>query len=860
MFKKVSLKYKLLLLLVAAPVFTLLSYLLMATDIFEEDKLAYIYSSNLTNVKTLSTQLRSDLEIVDKTKDVILTGFNTEVESFDVISQNTFDDENSILLIQVYANKGLADLNLAAELKQPNLKDEILNFVDANIKTALSEVINNQQIVKVVNSTEGIFSSFSLLKTRQGKGYLVATVFKSNLILEAFYGDSLFSNYLLGNDGKIIMGKSEIWGESIYNFNSLSFYKKILENKFDQGTLEAREFEKPELLVAFTRLPDLGYTIVTVLEKEFALRALYTLIIKSLIFLVFIVSLSIILSVIASNKLTSTLRKLLLGSEEIGKGNFGVRIQIDSGDEIGRLGESFNLMATKISKLLTELKEYSETLELKVQERTAELNRALKLQEAMVDSLGQGFFIFNESGEILPVYSKASERIFNTTPSGKFIGDLLNVPEGEKNSFKDFCRSMINEDLPFQDLAIMAPNRVNREDRSIFVEYNPIRDESSKISGVVVVATDKTEEVKALKEAEKERKFVEMIVKMMSNKGQFLKFLQETKKYLKETKDFVLSGEEPKSGELREDVLFRGMHTLKGNSGLFHMIEVHKYAHEIENHITDIKNSPVPQKAKKYETLIIMLENMEDIFKNFVSANKKVLGIKSWNNFEKAFEVSVDKLQTFLDKMKTHNVHDELLDNFMDTIYSEATYNFLAQYEELTEEVATKLGKEINPLQIFGGEIRLNGKVYDELFSSLVHAVRNAIDHGIEKPDVREERGKPRKGTIQFFVEKIQSDSGTMLQIIMQDDGGGVDPERIRKKLTNDGKADVIQGMDDQEVIQQIFAPGFSTNTEVTDLSGRGVGMDAIMNVCKSLNGTIWVESEVKKGTKFIIQVPFRRQ
>ncbi len=860
MFKRVSLKYKLLLLLVLAPVLTLISYLLMAKSIFEEDKVAYIYNTNLTNTQTISKQLVSELEIIEKTRDVILTGYKSEKEVFDDIAMDTFYSDKKLLLIQVLANTGVSNFNLVGDLKKDKLPAEITDFVESNVTSAFSEVLTQNQIVKVVNAEQGMFALFNIHKTRENKGFLIATVFKSDLILNSFYGDGLFQNYLINNEGKVIMGKGSVWDNKTNNFNALDFYQRILSNKFDTGTLEAMKEKKATLLVAYSRLPLLGYTIVSIIEKEFALRAVYTLIVKSLIFLIFVVSLSIILSVIASNKLTITLRKLVKGADEIGQGKFNIKVETNSKDEIGRLGDSFNIMALKVSSLLKELQAYNEQLEQKVEERTAELNKALKLQEAMVDSLGQGFFIFNENGEVLPVYSKASEEIFETNPSGKFIGELLKLPDEEQDSFKDFCRSMIAEDLPFQDMVIMAPEKVKREDKSIFLEYNPIRDEEEKVSGVVVVATDKTEEVKALQEAEKERKFVEMIVKMMSNKGQFIKFLQETKKYITNTREFIKSGKHPENGELKEDVLFRGMHTLKGNSGLFSMAEAQKYAHEVEGFITQIKNTPEPQKPPLYEQLLEMFDKMEKIFIDFVEGNKKLIGVKSWNDFSTGLEVPVENLQHFFNKMKKHNIHDELLDDFIDSIYSEPVTRFLSQYIDLAEEVALKLGKKINPLTIEGGEVRLNGKIYDELFSSLVHAVRNAIDHGIEFPHIRKERGKPEFGTIGFFVEKIQSDKGTLLQVRMKDDGGGVNPEIIRKKMTENGHEEKIKNMNDQEVIQMIFSAGFSTNTAVTDISGRGVGMDAIMNVCKQLGGTIWVESKVGVGSEFIIQVPFKRQ
>jgi two-component system chemotaxis sensor kinase CheA len=161
------------------------------------------------------------------------------------------------------------------------------------------------------------------------------------------------------------------------------------------------------------------------------------------------------------------------------------------------------------------------------------------------------------------------------------------------------------------------------------------------------------------------------------------------------------------------------------------------------------------------------------------------------------------------------------------------------------------------PLAFHQTDIPVLPEIYSQLFSTFIHAYRNAVDHGIESPGHRQEIGKPAEGRIETFFA-IETDTGgkSWLQIEVNDDGGGIDPEKIRAKLTAQGK-DVSQETDLQ-VIQHIFDSQFSTKEVVTETSGRGVGMDAILYAAKALGGTAWVNSTKGIGTSLKIRVPYQ--
>ncbi|GAB6134676.1 chemotaxis protein CheW [Thermococcus prieurii] len=175
------------------------------------------------------------------------------------------------------------------------------------------------------------------------------------------------------------------------------------------------------------------------------------------------------------------------------------------------------------------------------------------------------------------------------------------------------------------------------------------------------------------------------------------------------------------------------------------------------------------------------------------------------------------------------------------------------KFPRMVRELARKMGKEVEFI-IEGADIEVDRTILDKLGDVLVHLLRNAIDHGIEPPEEREKLGKPRAGKLELIARRERSH----VEIIVRDDGRGIDPEKIKRKAIEKGLITPEQAaeMSDEEAINLIFLPGFSTKDQVTDVSGRGVGMDVVKEVVKSLNGSIAVYSEVGKGTTFVLKLP----
>ena len=175
------------------------------------------------------------------------------------------------------------------------------------------------------------------------------------------------------------------------------------------------------------------------------------------------------------------------------------------------------------------------------------------------------------------------------------------------------------------------------------------------------------------------------------------------------------------------------------------------------------------------------------------------------------------------------------------------------RFPRVVRDLARTLKKDIE-LVMVGEETDLDKNLVEALADPLVHLVRNSCDHGVEMPDVREKAGKPRQGTITLSA----SQQGDHILLCIEDDGAGMDPEKLKAIAISRGvlDADSAARMSDNDAYNLIFAPGFSTKSEISDISGRGVGMDVVKTSIVSLNGSVHIDSTWGKGTRLEIKVP----
>jgi len=175
----------------------------------------------------------------------------------------------------------------------------------------------------------------------------------------------------------------------------------------------------------------------------------------------------------------------------------------------------------------------------------------------------------------------------------------------------------------------------------------------------------------------------------------------------------------------------------------------------------------------------------------------------------------------------------------------------LIRFQRLVRDLSQELKKNV-VFEAIGAETELDKTIIETLTDPILHILRNCLDHGIELPEVRKKLGKPEQGKI--ILKSFYSGTNVHIQII--DDGAGIDPEKIRKKAIQKGIISENDELSDTEIFDLVFMPGFSTAENVTDVSGRGVGMDVVKRNINELRGDVVVDSEINKGTTLTIRLP----
>ncbi len=215
---------------------------------------------------------------------------------------------------------------------------------------------------------------------------------------------------------------------------------------------------------------------------------------------------------------------------------------------------------------------------------------------------------------------------------------------------------------------------------------------------------------------------------------------------------------------------------------------------------------------------------------------------------EKFMLEDIERLRDGIDQLERNT--RELQENVMQIRMLPISFSF-NRFPRLVRDLASKLGKNIE-LKMSGEQTELDKTVMEKIGDPLVHLVRNSLDHGIEMPEVRKAAGKPETGVLSL---NAYHESGSIV-IEISDDGAGLNTEKILQKAREKGLVGEEEELPDEKIHELIFAPGFSTADQVSDVSGRGVGMDVVMKNIRDLGGVVEIKSEKGKGSTFTIRLP----
>ncbi len=399
----------------------------------------------------------------------------------------------------------------------------------------------------------------------------------------------------------------------------------------------------------------------------------------------------------------------------------------------------------------------------------------------------------------------------------------------------------------------------------------------------------------------------ELLMDFLSNAGDLLEKL---------SKNMLDLENNPKNKEAVENI-FRNVHTIKGTSGMFGFRAIEKLTHKMENLFDKIRRGTLTISPSLMDGLFFALDKVKSIFEGikqkksseqpindaleklrlgFFSHSKenlnkladtaKVTEKKTHEETEIGETIRVDlkrldslvnlvgefvidrtrfskieeKLRASKNSELGHLMSENLLlfgrhlnevQSIIMKIRMVPIGNAFYKFTRVVRDLCRQVNKEID-LHISGGETELDKTLVEEIADPLVHLIRNSVDHGIEFPEDRVKSEKPRRGNIYLKA----SHDGNRIVITIQDDGKGLQVDKIKKKALERGFMKEGDQFDDKEVFNLIFEPGFSTADKVTNISGRGVGMDVVKKSIVKLKGIIELDSALGKGTTTTIKLP----
>lgn len=490
-------------------------------------------------------------------------------------------------------------------------------------------------------------------------------------------------------------------------------------------------------------------------------------------------------------------------------------------DELGILSNVYNHLLDEIADDLEKIKNFNASLEEKVALRTAELAAQNNKIKTMLINITQGILTFEADLLIQSEYSLYLEEIFQQKElAGLNILDILfedsNIGSDGRDQVYNALFACIGEDSFNYDVnnhLLIA--EMQRHGRDLELTWEPIYDDNDNVQKIMLVIRDVTDLKVLQNKAQENKKEIDTIGEILNiGLAKSISFLEEANQFLRENEQLI---KEDIEGNIK--VMFRNFHTLKGNARTFNFLSIVDNAHEAEAKYTEITNKMASYTS---EELLADIETVRKDIQYYEQIITGKLGSIGGDDFH-------DFFKNVLEEVKDGNIAEswEIV-----RAYSQegvAPLKWILRSEVASApEIAQSLGKEV-PQFNWKTELRYTaeeGKLLQKVFT---HMIRNSLDHGVETGDVRKAKGKDPVGAI--IISDHSSDKGR--HITIEDDGAGLNLGFLATKSPEGVK------QTDLEIAENIFTSGVSSKTEVSDISGRGVGMDAVKAFLNNSGGDI---------------------
>jgi two-component system, chemotaxis family, sensor kinase CheA len=477
-----------------------------------------------------------------------------------------------------------------------------------------------------------------------------------------------------------------------------------------------------------------------------------------------------------------------------------------------------------LEQLRDELTNVNAGLEGQVAERTKALLTRERALQLVLDSTGDGLLSVGLDGRVQAERSRAASVWFGEPESpAKPIWALVGGDAHAELSAQVSYEQLVEGFLPFEVACAQMPKRVERQGRAIELAWKPVVEDGA-MKRVLVVARDITEQLEAEKVEQEASELRDLVGSVLRDKGGFTDGVNDARALL----SVLASGSD-------SETLRRALHTLKGNAAMFGFHGLAASCHAMESELAETGGDISADQVRRLrEQLEASLRRMQDVF---------------GDDFLGLIEVHERDLERLMGGLRDRYDHAALL-GFVTTWKDEAIEPVLKRLATQANRIAKDLEKELD-VQVDSAGVRLPPQRLRLFWAALVHAVRNAVDHGVEAPEERLAAGKPSRGRL---LLKARTDA-EVLTLQVEDDGRGIDFDALGEAAIRKG----LPATTRQELVEAMFADGVTTKAEVTSLSGRGVGMAALRQACVDVGGEMDVASTPGHGTCLTFRFPMNR-
>jgi two-component system chemotaxis sensor kinase CheA len=523
-------------------------------------------------------------------------------------------------------------------------------------------------------------------------------------------------------------------------------------------------------------------------------------------------------------RITEPVKALQHAAEALASGDRSVRVSINSGDELALLGSSFNHMVDQLDSSYRELERMNRTLEQKVAERTAELAHKNRDMHLVLDNVDQGFINLSPDGAMAGERSAIVTQWFGPSDPAQAFWEYIERFSGSFASLFNCAWSQIADGfLPLAMCLSQLPAQLTQGQRAWSFRYLPLYGDESgtELEGVLMVIADVTDRLAREREEAEHGELMQASKRLLLDRNGFSSFLQEATAMV----DQIVSP----SGSASVISLKRTLHTLKGNAGVLGLTVVAQLCHALETQLDVQASMTQATLAELRSRWTVIIDHVT----SFLGASQQVI------------EVPEAEYSALVSRLSDTDAESEALKQLL-SWRLELASKPLSRLGDQAKALARRLGRGEISIHVSGDNVRLDPQYWAPFFAELVHLVRNAVDHGLERPSERLEQGKPAEGSLAFRAS-VDEDQ---LTFEVSDDGRGIDWASIIARAKERGLRHSTQA----ELLDALCADGVTTRNVVDDVSGRGVGMASFRQRLETFSGTLEVRSAKGVGTSWFMR------